>query len=100
MTKTKLSIDRLARLLGILVGVAVAVVALISWRVPGGERTLGTDLRIEAFQTGEIGVAPLHPFVSAPSLLPGSSVAGDAAVGARPGRAARGPGERRVAHAV
>ena len=52
MTKAKLSIDRLARLLGILVGVAVAVVAVISWRVPGGERTLGTDVRIEALQTG------------------------------------------------
>ena len=51
MTKAKLSIDRLARLLGILVGVAVAVVAVISWRVPGGERTLGTDVRIEALQT-------------------------------------------------
>lgn len=80
MTKTKLSIDRLARLLGVLVGVSLAVVALISWRVPGGERTLGTDVRIEALQTGEIGVAPLHPFVSAPSLLPGSSVAGDVTV--------------------
>jgi hypothetical protein len=80
MTKAKLSIDRLARLFGILVGVAVAVVALTSWRVPGGERTLGTDVRIEALQTGEIGVAPLHPFVSAPSLLPGSSVAGDVTV--------------------
>src|SRR5436190_1837646 len=80
MTKAKLSIDRLARLFGILVGVAVAVVALIAWRVPGGERTLGSDVRIEALQTGEIGVAPLHPFVSAPSLLPGSSVAGDVTV--------------------
>jgi hypothetical protein len=80
MTKTKPSIDRLARLLGVLVGVSVAVLALVSWRVPGGERTLGTDLRIEALQTGEIGVAPLHPFVSAPSLLPGSSVAGDLTV--------------------
>jgi hypothetical protein len=80
MTKSKSSIDRVGRLVGILVGVAVAVVALIAWRVPGGARTLGADVRIEALQTGEIGVMPLHPFVSAPSLLPGSSVSGDVTV--------------------
>ena len=72
--------DRTARLVGILLGIAIATIALISWRVPGGERTLGTDVRVEALQTGEIGVAPLHPFVSAPSLLPGASAAGDVTV--------------------
>ena len=80
MTKTRPSIDRIARVLGILVGVAIAAIAVISWRVPGGERTLGTDVRVEALQTGEIGVAPLHPFVSASSLLPGRSVSGDVTV--------------------
>jgi hypothetical protein len=78
--KTKLSIDRSARLLGIALGLCVALIALISWRVPGGERTLGADVRFEALQTGEIGVAPLHPFASAPSLLPGKSVRGDVTV--------------------
>ena len=77
---TKINIDRVARPLGIVVGICLAAGALISWRVPGGERTLGADVRIEAFQTGEVGVAPLHPFASAPSLLPGSSVAGDVTV--------------------
>jgi hypothetical protein len=80
MTEAKPSIDRIARLLGILLGVCVAAAALISWRVPGGERTLGADVRIEALQTGEVGVAPLHPFATAPSLLPGSSMAGDVTV--------------------
>jgi hypothetical protein len=79
MTKTK-SIDRVARLAGICVGVVLAVAALIAWRVPGGERTLGADVRFEALQTGEVGVAPLHPFASSPSLLPGHSLSGDAAV--------------------
>jgi len=77
MTKTKPSIDRVARLAGICVGVALALTALIAWRVPGGERTLGADVRIEALQTGEVGVAPLHPFASTPSLLPGHSLSGD-----------------------
>jgi hypothetical protein len=80
MTTAKAPIDRLPRLLGILLGVSIAVVALVSWRVPGGERTLGANVRMEALQTGAVGVAPLHPFLSAPSLLPGSSVAGDVTV--------------------
>lgn len=80
MTKVKPTIDRTARLLGTAVGVCLAAAALISWRVPGGERTLGADVRIEALQTGEVGVAPLHPFASAPSLLPGSSLTGDVTV--------------------
>jgi hypothetical protein len=80
MTKSKPSIDRVARLVGILVGVAIAIALLIAWRVPGGERTLGADVRIEALQSGEIGAQPLHPFVSSPSLLPGASAAGDVTV--------------------
>ncbi|HEX6459365.1 MAG TPA: hypothetical protein VF032_10660 [Thermoleophilaceae bacterium] len=66
--------------MGVAIGVSLAVAALIAWRVPGGERTLGADVRFEALQTGEIGVSPLHPFVSTPSLLPGSSIAGDVTV--------------------
>jgi hypothetical protein len=80
MTKTKSSSDRVARLAGICVGVALAAVALIAWRVPGGERTLGAEVRIEALKTGEVGVAPLHPFASKPSLLPGQSLSGQVTV--------------------
>ncbi|HEY2604326.1 MAG TPA: hypothetical protein VGI67_22395 [Thermoleophilaceae bacterium] len=69
-------IDRLVRPLGILLGVLLAATALVSWRVPGGQRTLGADVQIEALQTGAIGVAPIHPFVSVPSLLPGKSSSG------------------------
>lgn len=80
MTTTKLTTDRLARLLGVVLGVSVAVAALLAWRVPGGERMLGADVRFEALQNGAIGVAPLHPFASTPSLVPGSSVSGDVTV--------------------
>jgi hypothetical protein len=76
MTTKSLS-HRVARPLGILLGVAIAAVALVSWRVPGGQRTLGADVRMEALQTGPVGVAPLQPFLSTPSLLPGSTVSGD-----------------------
>jgi hypothetical protein len=73
---TKLSIDRSARLAGILLGVGLAAVALVAWRVPRGERTLGADVRMEALQTGPVGVAPLQPFLAKPSLLPGAAVSG------------------------
>jgi hypothetical protein len=79
MTK-KLSADRLARLAGVLAGVTIAIALLVSWQVPGGQRTLGADVRMEALQTGEVGVQPIHPFLSVPSLLPGSAVSGQVTV--------------------
>lgn len=68
---------RRARLLGIVLGVALAGAALAAWRVPGGESTLGADVRLDAVQTGEIGVTPLRPFVNAASLLPGAHAGGN-----------------------
>jgi hypothetical protein len=73
---SKPSIDRLARRLGAVLGICLAAAALISWRVPGGERTLGADVSVEALETGEVGVAPPRPFVSVPSLVPGASASG------------------------
>jgi hypothetical protein len=85
MTAT-FSTTRIARLAGILLGVALAAVALASWRVPGGERTLGADVRFEALQTGPVGVAPIKPFASTPSLLPGKAVSGSVTLGNQTGR--------------
>jgi hypothetical protein len=73
---TVLSSHRLVPVLGLLLGLVLAATALISWRVPGGPRSLGADVRVEALQTGAIGVAPLQPFVAAPSVLPGRSTTG------------------------
>jgi hypothetical protein len=72
--------DRLVRPAGLLLGVLLAVAALIAWRVPGGEKTLGAAVNIEALQTGAIGVQPLHPFVNVPSLLPGRAAGGKVAL--------------------
>jgi hypothetical protein len=71
-----LSTQRLTRPLGVALGVLLALLCLTAWRVPGGARALGADVRIDALQTGAIGVMPLHPFVRAPSLLPGRSAGG------------------------
>lgn len=75
-----LSAHRLARPLGIALGIVLAALALVSWRVPGGARTLGADVRVEALQTGALGVSPLHPFVSTPSLVPGHRAGGRVSV--------------------
>jgi hypothetical protein len=75
---TKTSTDRIARRVGIALGICLAAAALVSWRVPGGERTLGADVRMEALQTGPVGVAPLQPFLTQPSLMPGQSASGSA----------------------
>jgi hypothetical protein len=71
---------RSAKLLGIALGVTLAALALAAWRVPGGASTLGADVRVDAVQTGEIGVSPLRPFVNAESLLPGSHADGNVAL--------------------
>jgi hypothetical protein len=78
--KTSSTHSRRAKLLGIALGVVLAGAALAAWRVPGGESTLGADVRVDAVQTGEIGVSPLRPFVNAASLLPGSHADGNAAL--------------------
>jgi hypothetical protein len=78
--KTSSTHNRRAKLLGIALGVVLAGAALAAWRVPGGESTLGADVRVDAVQTGEIGVSPLRPFVNASSLLPGSHADGAVAV--------------------
>lgn len=54
----------------------MACAALLAWRVPGGARALGADVRMDALQTGEVGVAPLSSFLSAPSLVPGRPASG------------------------
>lgn len=71
---------RWAKRLGIALGVVLAGAALAAWRVPGGESTLGADVRVDAVQTGEIGVSPLRPFVTAVSLVPGSQAGGSVAL--------------------
>lgn len=73
---SKARTDRWAKRLGILLGVALAGAALLGWRVPGGSGTLGANVRVDALQTGAVGVAPLRPFIDVASLLPGHSAGG------------------------
>jgi len=63
--------DGWARGIGLLLGLSLALAAAVTWRIPGGTGTLGADLVLSSGPTGELGVSPAGPFVSATGLRPG-----------------------------
>lgn len=64
--------------IGFLIGLAVGLAAVLTWRIPAGTGTLGTDLIVSIAQTGELSVSQPGPFVTANGMRPG----GDEATGA------------------
>ena len=58
---------------GLAIGMAMALAALVSWRVPEGPAAVGTELEMTARPTGELEVSPPGPFLSATNLRPGST---------------------------
>ncbi|MFB3737835.1 MAG: hypothetical protein ACE14W_02575 [Candidatus Velamenicoccus archaeovorus] len=68
-----------ARATGLLIGLAVAVVAVRSWTVAPGHGGLGADLLMATAPTGELAVSVTGPFLSATGMVPGSEA--DAAAG-------------------
>jgi hypothetical protein len=67
-----------ARGIGFLTGLAIAMAAIIAWRIPPGTGTLGTDLLIAAIPSGEIQVFSPGPFVSGTGMRPGPESEGPA----------------------
>ena len=64
------------RSLCLLLGLAVAPIALVHWRVTGGHGGgPAAQISFVAEQTGELRVAPLHAFLRAADLQPGRSSA-------------------------
>lgn len=61
-----------ARGIGFLAGLAIAAAAVLTWRIPAGTGTLGTDLIVATGPTGELVVSQTGPFISATGLLPGA----------------------------
>ncbi len=68
--------DRWARGAGIALGLTIAGGALLSWRIPPGTGTLGTDVIIASQPSGEIAVTPTGPFVSGIHMEPGAQDSG------------------------
>lgn len=63
----------LLRVLGLVLGLAAAVSLVLVSRIPPGTGTLGADVIIAAAPTGELGVSPTGPFLSATNLSPGGT---------------------------
>jgi hypothetical protein len=61
-----------ARALGLVVGLAVAFVAVREWTIPPGSGTLGADLIMATAPTGELAASVTGPFLSAEGITPGS----------------------------
>jgi hypothetical protein len=62
--------DIVLRVLGIALGLAAAASLVLSSRIPPGTGTLGADVILASSPTGELGVSPVGPFLSATNLSP------------------------------
>jgi hypothetical protein len=71
--------DRWTRGAGLLIGLAIAFIAISAWRLPPGDGTLGADLVLVTGSSGELSVDPAGPFHSAIHMMP--SDGSDAPVG-------------------
>jgi hypothetical protein len=64
------------RAAGCALGFSAVLALAAAGRVPGGQRALGLDLTVTSGPTGELGVAPVGPFLRAAGLQAGESATG------------------------
>jgi hypothetical protein len=72
-------IDRWVRLVAVVIGMAAAAVAVLSWRIPAGSGKPGLDLTVTATPLGPVGLSPSGPLLHAGTMAP--SAANGAALG-------------------
>jgi hypothetical protein len=65
----------LVRGLALTAGLTVALLALLSWRVPASQRELGADVRVDAAPRAELGLGGFDDVLSASGLQPGGPAA-------------------------
>jgi hypothetical protein len=65
-----------ARTLGFVIGVSLAVTAVLGWRLPRGTGRLGADVAVAFLQTGELQLSSVTPIINANDLQPGRSATG------------------------
>jgi hypothetical protein len=63
-------VSRWAARAAFLAGLALAVVAVLGWRVPSASGQLGLDVRLTAASTGELEVEPAGAFLVGSRLVP------------------------------
>jgi hypothetical protein len=69
-----------ARTVGFVLGVSLAVTAVVGWRLPRGTGRLGADVAIAFLQTGELQLSSVTPIINANDLRPGRSASGSVEV--------------------
>jgi hypothetical protein len=71
--------------LAFLLGVAGVGLALLAWRIPGGDGTLGTDVIFVSHLSGELQISPTGPFITKAGLEPADEAEGTLKVRNRTG---------------
>jgi hypothetical protein len=69
-----------ARGIGFVLGITLAVTAVLGWRLPRGTGRLGADVAIAFLQTGELHLSSTTPLITANGLEPGASAVGSVEV--------------------
>lgn len=65
-----------ARGIGFILGVSLAVTAVVGWRLPRGTGRLGADVAIAFLQTGELQLSDTTPLITSSGLQPGATANG------------------------
>ena len=64
------------RAVGFFLGLAIVVLALVAWRVPPGDGTLGADVAFYSVENGNLAVSPSGPFAQKRGLEQGDALSG------------------------
>src|SRR4051812_32520674 len=80
MRPTKPKIERWARRLGLLAGLAVGAIAVGGWRVPPRDGSLGLDLAVAFQPTAQLELSPSGSVLTASGMQAGDERSGELAV--------------------
>ena len=64
-----------ARAVGFVLGVSLAISAVLGWRLPRGTGRLGADVAVAFLQTGTLQLSSVTPLINANDLQPGGATA-------------------------
>lgn len=77
------------RAVGFVLGLAIVALALVAWRVPPGDGTLGADVTFFSVANGNLGVSPAGPFAQRRALGESDELTGRVTVRNRSSKAVR-----------
>lgn len=77
------------RAVGFFLGLVIVALALVAWRVPPGDGTLGADVTLFSVENGNLAVSPSGAFAQERGLEQGDDLTGRVTVRNRTGKAMR-----------